>query len=117
MNEPTEREINRAINEWMGYSIHIDKRGIAWLVRPDGSIKVGNANDTEAPWEYAPRYTTSHNECHQALERMTEMQVLDYDSFLEDIVGGDFIHSYVKQIRATAHQKALAIYRVVKGES
>lgn len=123
MNEPTEQEINRGIAEWMGYSIHIDKRGIAWLVRPDGSIKVGNANDTEAPWEYAPRYTTSHNECHQALERMTDPQFCEWHEVLLDLVGvkdeSDEDQSVLlvrRVMAATAHQKAIAIYRVVKGE-
>lgn len=90
MNEPTEREINRGIAEWMA------------------SRNAVTRDD----------YTTSHDACHQALERMTVEQMGGFGGYIEALlqITGTHSTSCDAFIRATAHQKALSIYRVLEGE-
>lgn len=110
MNEPTEQEINRGIAEWMGWKLSTN---------PIGGMTTFTHISGESRIAYdMPSYTTSHDACHQALERMGGDQ---RDAFLREIqiiVGDDETENgwFWACVAATAHQKALAIYRVVKGE-
>lgn len=124
--EPTETEINRGIAEWMGWTeiqkvpFTTDKPlHVHYEVQQGWSPK-----DAKGMSEFVaiPCFTTSHDACHEALERMTEEQFCEWHEVLLDLVGvkdeSDEDQSVLlvrRVMAATAHQKALAIYRVIKG--
>lgn len=123
MNEPTEQEINRAIAEWMGWTVrHTHVGPIDFTVLVDPSGKATDSTSGHHPIGVGlpvPSYTTSHDACHQALERMGSV---NRDKVLSVLYGNhddtQLVRAIVREsvLCATAHQKALAIYRVVKGE-
>lgn len=114
--EPTETDINRGIAEWMGWTTRIDPEGTAWLVRPDGTTNTGNVNSTEAPWQFAPHYTCSHDACHEALERMGSV---NRDKVLGELCGSQIDTQLIRArvadfvLCASPRKVALAIYRTI----
>lgn len=107
--EPTDEQINRGIAEWMGDNvICVLSSSIVVAVRSGGRVT-------------KPLFTTSHDACHEVLERMGSVNrdaVLGhlYRSQTETQLIRARVADFV--LCATAHQKALAIYRVVvNGES
>lgn len=106
MNSPTEQQINRRIAEWMGLCPH--EVGVS---PGDGTFQCGLCHQVSDFVEYFHhRFTTSHDACASALERMTEEKAQDFVGHLCDVVLT--IHTN-RLLRATARQKALAIYKTI----
>lgn len=120
--EPTDEQINRGIAEWMGcYVEGPDEQGYYHGYAPDGS-RIGQYCKTETILlsQHFPSFTTSHGDCHEVLERMTDEQVEEYMEQMLHLIGSDVSASdadFRKEMKAfvcaTARQKALAIYHTI----
>lgn len=111
MSEPTEQDINRRIAEWMG-----------WEPIPEGHF-----HPDYPVGQIPPSFTTDHNAIAEVLGRMRPKQLrLVVDALaLERAKAGDYIGltnpetiglCLIHCLTASAHDKALAIYRVLEGE-
>lgn len=117
--EPTEEQINRGIAEWMGWKVRPGAGYIeCWILEDgDGVCRRISTLSGEKCWSGFNLFTIDHNACAEVLEKMTDAKFEHYLNSLMDIVdywrpgtksGGDRrLH------RATALQKAEAIYRAI----
>ena len=116
-NQPTDEQINKRLAEWMGWEIRYDGTQplFKWELRsPNGQLRY--ATDLNRS---SISYTTSHDAIAEVLERMTGEQFEQYAIWLDNIVDPKARQDEcpcMDCLKATAHQKALAIYRVLEGE-
>lgn len=115
--QPDNDTINRDIAEWRGWKFipshdvqvgHVFRAVPEYWIDQSGEI----ANDI-------PSFTNSHDACAEALQNMSAEQLNEYDYALtKSWLGDPSSNRFQRRIHlATPAQKALAIWRVVKGEN
>ncbi|MGG1673544.1 hypothetical protein ACIFOE_23465 [Paenibacillus sp. NRS-1783] len=117
----TDKQLNRALAELMGYTVEIGPVTRLWRLMKDGKIKATSGESEELMWSYTPDYCADPA---ASLEVQAKAIEVDSESYIKNLFGTvispDFICLEYDQIAsllsASPRERAEAAYMTLSSQ-